>query len=899
MVGIVVVSHSEALANGVVRLAREMAGDELALEAAGGIEDSDPAHPVLGTDANRVRAAIERAMSADGVLVLMDLGSALMSAEFAVELLEDPPGPVRLSAAPLVEGAVAAAVAASGGASLDAVADEARGALAMKAAQVGGDDLAQAPQHGEAGASVPDDEPPADARAELAVRNEIGLHARPAARFVETARRFDADVRVAKQGGGAPVRAGSLTNLVALGARFGDTLLVTAGGPQAQEAVDALRRLAEDGFGDGIGASATGSAGASGPGSGSVGASGPGSGSVGASATGSAGASGPGSMATATAGGATAATAGRPTLAAAPEVTAPPAPGSVLTGVAASAGVAIGPAHRLGGAPPAPPERLAQDPEHERQLLERGLLAARAAIQADRAVVAERAGAAEAEIFDAHLALLQDDALLEPARAAIDGGDSAERAWYDAAQQVAAIYRGLAEPLLQERAIDVLDVGRRVVSALTAADGDEDGDGDGDGDGRAGAQSAGIVIADELTPADAAGLDPERVLAIATARGSVTAHAAILARSLGLPAVVGLGDAVLRIPDGTMLMLDGEAGSLHVDPPAATLRQAQERRERAQQRRAAAVQFAHEPAITRDGIRIEVFANLGAAAEAARAVELGAEGVGLLRTEFLFLGRDTLPDEEEQTETLRQIAQALAGRPLVVRTLDAGADKPLPALPMPPEDNPFLGVRGIRLALRRPDVLATQFRAILRVAAAYPVKAMLPMVATLAEILAAREVLAEARSATGITAALELGIMVEVPAAALGAGRLAEHVDFFSLGTNDLTQYTMAAERGDARLAPLLAGPQPAVLRLVQATVRGAEAHGRWVGVCGELAGDPAAAVLLAGLGVTELSMATGLVPEVKAALREVSMADARSAALAALETDSADDARALALQLL
>jgi phosphoenolpyruvate-protein kinase (PTS system EI component) len=301
-----------------------------------------------------------------------------------------------------------------------------------------------------------------------------------------------------------------------------------------------------------------------------------------------------------------------------------------------------------------------------------------------------------------------------------------------------------------------------------------------------------------------------------------------------------------------------------------------------------------------DGTQIEVFANLGAADEAERAVGMGAEGVGLLRTEFLFLGRDRLPDEDEQAETLRRIAVALGGRPLIVRTLDAGADKPLPALPMPPETNPFLGVRGIRLGLARPDVLATQLRAILRVAAEHPVRAMLPMVATQDEILATRALLEEARTATGITAPLELGIMVEIPAAALAAARLAEHVDFFSLGTNDLTQYTMAAERGDARLASLLAGPQPAVLRLVQATVTGARAHGRWVGVCGELAGDPAAAVLLAGLGVTELSMAPGLIPEVKAALRQITgMEAAGEAARAAVEAADGAAARAVGRALL
>jgi phosphocarrier protein FPr len=433
----------------------------------------------------------------------------------------------------------------------------------------------------------------------------------------------------------------------------------------------------------------------------------------------------------------------------------------------------------------------------------------------------------------------------------------------------------------------VLDVGRRVVGALT-----------GDIAGPT-PDSAGIVIAGELTPGDAAMLDPALVTGIATAHGTATAHAAILARALGLPAVVGLGDGVLALKDGTTVLIDGEAGTLQVDPPPDVVSDAAERRERADQRRASARERAHETGATRDGTRIEVFANLGKAGEAAQAVELGAEGVGLLRTEFLFLDRAELPDEDEQAATLREIAKALDGRPLVVRTLDAGADKPLPSLPMPPEANPFLGVRGIRLGLERRDVLATQLRAILRVAAEYPLKTMLPMVATLDEILAARAELDRARADTGVDHELEFGIMVEVPAAALTAAKLAEHVDFFSLGTNDLTQYTMAAERGDERLAPLLTGPQPAVLRLVKATVEAAVAHGRWVGVCGELAGDPAAAILLAGLGVTELSMAPALVPEVKAALRGVELEQARVAAEAALEVDSAAAARALAASLL
>ena len=329
------------------------------------------------------------------------------------------------------------------------------------------------------------------------------------------------------------------------------------------------------------------------------------------------------------------------------------------------------------------------------------------------------------------------------------------------------------------------------------------------------------------------------------------------------------------------------------------MREARERAEHAQERRATALEHAHEPAQTADGTRIEVAANLGGAGGAAAAVELGAEGVGLLRTEFLFLDRAELPSEEEQAETIAQIARELDGRPLVVRTLDVGADKPLPSVPMEPEANPFLGLRGLRLGLARPELLAGQLRAILRVAAEHPLRVMFPMVATLAEVEAALEALARAREATGVDAPLETGIMVEVPAAALRSGQLAERLDFFSIGTNDLTQYTMAAERGNEHVGELLAGTHPAVLRLIRETVLGADAHGRWVGVCGELAGDPAAAVLLVGLGVRELSMAPPLIPEVKQALRSVTLERCRELAEGALDAVDAAAARQLAVEAL
>ncbi|HSD80774.1 MAG TPA: putative PEP-binding protein, partial [Solirubrobacteraceae bacterium] len=295
--------------------------------------------------------------------------------------------------------------------------------------------------------------------------------------------------------------------------------------------------------------------------------------------------------------------------------------------------------------------------------------------------------------------------------------------------------------------------------------------------------------------------------------------------------------------------------------------------------------------VTRDGRHIEVMANLGRAADAADAAAAGADGVGLLRSEFLFLGRDELPDEDEQAQAYREIAAALGGRPLTIRTLDVGADKPLPALPQPPEANPFLGRRGLRLGLAEPEILRVQVRAILRVAAEHPVRIMFPMVSVLAELRAARALVERERAALGGPDELEVGIMVEVPSAAVCADVLAREADFFSIGTNDLTQYVMAAERGNEHVATLAAGLTPAVLRMVRLTVAGAREHGRWVGVCGELAGDPPSAALLVGAGVTELSMAPALVPGVKQAVRAL---DGGRAEAAAAEAAGLEDAAAV-----
>jgi multiphosphoryl transfer protein len=808
VVGLVIVSHSAALADGVVELAREMGGGEVQVEAAGGMEDG-----AIGTDAARVHEAVERVRSPDGVLVLMDLGSALMSAEMASEMADPEGGPIMLSEAPLVEGAVAAAARARGGGSLEEVAHEARGALAVKSTQLGGDEPAPAPDR-------PAHEAEDVQELRLVVNTRLGLHARPAARFVGALAGIDARVEVVNETRGrGPADGRSLTGLATLAVGQGDEIVVSAGGVGAADALAAIEALASENFGDAV------------------------EDEVPAVATDRAGP--------------------------------PPAPepdsGSQLSGIPASGGIAIGPARPLRVQEPPVEDGPGGTPAEERARLEAARAAVRDDLEETRAAVTARAGQAEAEIFAAHALLLDDAAIVEPALRLIDEGEPAGRAWQAASREAASAFRALDDPYLRERAVDVEDVSSRVLARLAGVS--------------LGAmvEAPGIVVADELTPREAAGLDPADAWAIATARGGATAHAAILARALGIPAVVGVGGSLLAIAEDTQLVVDGDAGVIHVDPDAEAIAEHERRRAAAEADHSAALALAAEPGALRDGRRVEVFANVGNLAEARLALDNGAEGIGLLRTEFLFLDREDPPSEEEQADVLREIAGALDGRPVVVRTLDTGADKPLPFLPQDAEPNPFLGRRGIRLSLSSPDLFRTQLRAIVRVAAEHPLKVMFPMVATLDELRAARGLLDEARAELGSRAELEVGVMVEVPALALQAARFAPEVDFFSIGTNDLAQYVMAADRGNAAMAGLLSDSLAPVLALTAAVTAAAAAHGRWVGVCGELAGDPGAAVLLAGLGVRELSMAASRIPAVKAALREVDWAAAQSAARDAL----------------
>jgi phosphocarrier protein FPr len=538
-------------------------------------------------------------------------------------------------------------------------------------------------------------------------------------------------------------------------------------------------------------------------------------------------------------------------------------------------------------APPTIPTHPTYDPRADWDAIMAAIDKTRAQIRAMRDAVAQRSSAYTASLFDAHLLILEDSSLLQPVCDAIfDDKLNAAAAWARATEKVADAYRALDDEYLSARAADVIDVQRQVLLNLL-----------GEAMRTPVMHSRGILVAPDLTPADTARLDPTSVLGVCTAFGGPTSHSAILARSFGIPAVVGLGEAILDLHEDTQLIVDGAGGQVWIEPDADRLADYTQRIEGERMAREAARVAAAAPAVTRDGRRIEVAANIGSPRDASVAAREGAESVGLFRTEFLFLDRRDAPDEEEQYAVYRATAEALERRPLIVRTLDAGGDKPLPYLNLEHESNPFLGWRAIRLCLAQPEFFKTQLRAIVRVAAEFPAKVMFPMIATLDEWRAARSLLWEAGRevrARGLSAPdhIETGIMVEIPAAALRAEQFAAEVDFFSIGTNDLTQYTLAAERGNARVAALADALHPAVLQLIHNVVQAAHAQGKWVGVCGELAGDARATALLVGLGVDELSMSAPAIPSIKQIVRALDADAARRLAQAALARESAAEVR-------
>jgi phosphoenolpyruvate-protein phosphotransferase len=567
--------------------------------------------------------------------------------------------------------------------------------------------------------------------------------------------------------------------------------------------------------------------------------------------------------------------------------------------VAVSEGIALGPFHRY--QPPVPPisDERVSDPALAWAGLEKAIASTRKAIGQRRSTLEKNLGERDAystAIFEAHELILQDPDLLEATRFSIfnDCLNSAA-AWDQAVKRIAASYRSLDDPYLKQRAIDVVDVGNQVLFALA-----------GKPEGlKIELPGPVILFAEELTPTETSSLDMNQVLGLMTVGGGPTSHSAILARALSIPAVSGVSAALESLEPGTLVGLDGFSGQLWVAPDAGQQGELSARRAAWLEERERLLRTSQELAATADGQRVEVVANVGSVQDAQKAAENGAEGIGLLRTEFLFLTRSTPPSEEEQYDELCQIGLAMtqAGQhdwPMIVRTLDVGGDKELPFVQLAPEANPFLGVRALRLSLRKPELFQPQLRAILRAGVNYRFRVMFPMVANLNEVLQARQALEQAHAGlleTGLPHRwpVEMGIMVEIPSAALLSRTIAPQVDFFSIGTNDLTQYTLAAERGNPLLSGLADALHPAVLRLIGEVAQSAHQYGKFTGVCGELAGDPLAVPVLVGLGVDELSMNPGAAPRAKAIVRLLKMEQARSLAAEVLAAPGAPEVRQIA----
>ncbi|TMG15654.1 MAG: phosphoenolpyruvate--protein phosphotransferase [Chloroflexi bacterium] len=486
-----------------------------------------------------------------------------------------------------------------------------------------------------------------------------------------------------------------------------------------------------------------------------------------------------------------------------------------------------------------------------------------------------RGAAAEAGILQAQALMLDDPALLDGASSLIRKGRPADAAVAETMAPFAEMLRASDDEVFKARAADLEDVVEQLRRALHGVS-----------DMPPPPATPSIVVARDLAPSQTAGLDRTLVVGFATEQGTATAHTAILARALGLPAVVGIAGLVDAVADGQSVLLDGDRGTLVIDPSPGSV---------AHVAGPKPLVTDAAPAVTKDGRRIDVGCNAANLEDAQRAAAAGADGIGLLRSEFLFLGSDRLPTEEEQVAMLEQVMAAMAPRPVILRTLDVGADKPLPALPQPAEANPALGVRGLRLQLlRRPELLMDQLRAALRIAAGYPLRLMFPMVSTVDEVRQVKLLLEKARRELNASPRMEVGIMVEVPAAAVTADVLAKEVDFFSLGTNDLTQYLFAADRTNPDLASLADSLHPALLRVIDQVVRAAHSEGRWVGVCGEMASDLGAVPFLIGLGVDELSVHPPLVARIKASVRGLDAAECARVATAALQLDSGTAVRRL-----
>ncbi len=669
---------------------------------------------------------------------------------------------------------------------------------------------------------------------ELTIRNRTGLHARPAKVLVALAKEFKADVRISCNQ--KRVNGKSMVSLLTLGATCGSSIFIEATGEDEELAISRIEEAVRSGLGD----------------------------------------------------------QDLPESDAAPVVPAivtnfeavprrpEVEPANSIRGIGAAPGIAVGPLFQYRNTELSPDD-LNPPPGSTQVTLNEALAQARQQLTRLYEEMVRKHLAAEAAIFEAQCEFLSDLDLLEGVQARVAQGQSIARAWQTTVDERAEAIANLGDAILAARADDLRDVGRRVLSLLL-----------GIADSSQCLPSTPVVIsARDLSPSTMATFDPGAVLGFVIVNGGPTSHVAILARALGLPAVVSVPESVLSLPGQTTVILNGCDGTLIVDPESKLIDRCMYDQSRWLEDRQRAQEGAALPAATLDGRQVSVTANIGSIADAVQALKMGADGIGLLRTEFLFLDRNAPPEEDEQFSVYCAIAETMNSLPVIVRTMDIGGDKPLAYIHMNPEANPFLGIRGIRLCLNDPRLFCAQLRAILRAAPHGNLQIMFPMVSDIGELRRARMLVEEQRERLNAPA-VKVGIMIEVPSAALLADKLASEADFFSIGTNDLTQYTLAMDRGHPGLAANQDGLHPAVLRLIAQTVEAAHKHGKRVELCGELGSDPAAIPILIGMGIDELSVSIPAIPTVKAQVRTLLVSESQPLARQALECSSAAEVRTL-----
>ncbi len=562
----------------------------------------------------------------------------------------------------------------------------------------------------------------------------------------------------------------------------------------------------------------------------------------------------------------------------------------MIKGIAASPGIEIGKAHVI------KPQQVninirtiaEEDLEREIKRLEEAIDSSKSQLKQIKEKAEKELGADKAEIFGAHLMVLEDPVFLDEIVSKIKTESiTADNAVSQVVKNYIEIFNNMEDEYMKERAADIKDVGERIVKNILGVSTDSFV-----------FSEKVIIIAKDLTPSDTAQMDKDKVLAFATDMGGRTSHTAIMARSLEIPAVVGLVNVMDQVQDGDLIVIDGNKGMVYINPDEFVLKEYESLKQDYLEYRKQLKKLKDLPAETSDKLRrVELSANIGTPQDVKGALENGAEGVGLYRTEFLYMDREALPTEKEQFEAYKEVIEKMAPRPIIIRTLDIGGDKKLSYLEMPEELNPFLGWRAIRMCLDRPEIFKTQLRAILRASIYGNAKIMYPMVSGSEEVRRANSILSEAKQelkTEGISfdENLEVGIMVEIPSAAVTADILAKEVDFFSIGTNDLIQYTLAVDRMNEHISHLYEPLHPAVLRLIKNVIDASHNAGKWTGMCGEMAGDTSATAILLGMGLDEFSMSASSIPQVKKIIRSLTYEEAKQIAQKALSMDKPEEIR-------